>query len=104
MARRRSAKLQAAAARHLAAFHKAEGRQREEHLREYLRTATGLLKDVVGKDRVNFVNSALMAEARGMQVTKAKSSVRPDFAEYLEVVLESDGDLHQGSIEAELLA
>jgi D-3-phosphoglycerate dehydrogenase len=49
----------------------------------------GLLKDVVGKDRVNFVNSALMAEARGMQVTKAKSSVRPDFAEYLEVVLES---------------
>jgi D-3-phosphoglycerate dehydrogenase len=49
----------------------------------------GLLRDVVGRDRVNFVNSAVMAEARGMHVTRATSSRRPDFAEYLEVVLDS---------------
>lgn len=50
----------------------------------------GLLEDIVGGARVNAVNAARLAEARGMRVVTARATRHPDYSEYLvtEVVTE----------------
>ncbi len=50
----------------------------------------GILEDVVGRDRVNFVSAGHLAEERGIDVTRAHSPSRADYGELLEVVLHTD--------------
>ena len=50
---------------------------------------TGILEDVVGRDRVNFVSAGHLAEERGIRVTRAHSLPRPGYAEYLEVMVQT---------------
>ena len=51
----------------------------------------GLLEDIVGGARVNAVNAARLAEARGMRVVTARSTRHPDYSEYLLTQVESEG-------------
>ena len=51
---------------------------------------TGLLSPVVGGHNVNYVNAFHRAESRGITVRADIIPVRPDYAEYLEVVLETE--------------
>ena len=50
----------------------------------------GLLEDIVGGTRVNSVNAARLAEARGMRVVTARSTRHPDYSEYLVTELEAE--------------
>lgn len=49
----------------------------------------GVLADVVGKKAVNFVNALHIAEARGIQVERSRTNAHRDYAEYLELRLNS---------------
>ena len=51
---------------------------------------TGLLSPIVGGHNVNYVNAFHRAESRGITVGADIMPVRPDYAEYLEVVLETE--------------
>ncbi|MDE0358860.1 MAG: phosphoglycerate dehydrogenase [Gammaproteobacteria bacterium] len=51
----------------------------------------GLLEDIVGGTRVNAVNAARLAEARGMRVVAASATRHPDYSEYLVTELEAEG-------------
>ena len=51
----------------------------------------GLLEDIVGGTRVNAVNAARLAEARGIRVVTARSTRHPDYSEYLVTEVEADG-------------
>lgn len=51
----------------------------------------GLLEDIVGGARVNAVNAARLAEARGMRVVSARATRHPDYSEYLVTELEAEG-------------
>ncbi len=50
----------------------------------------GLLEDIVGGTRVNSVNAARLAEARGMRVVTARSTRHRDYSEYLVTELKTD--------------
>lgn len=49
----------------------------------------GLLEPVVGKERVNFVSAGHLARERGIRVTRSHTPSRPDYGEYLEVVVQT---------------
>lgn len=51
----------------------------------------GLLEDIVGGTRVNAVNAARLAEARGMRVVTARATRHPDYSEYLVTEVEAEG-------------
>ena len=51
---------------------------------------TGLLTPVVGKRNVNFVNALHLAESRNIDVGTKLLGRRPDYSEFLEVVLETE--------------
>ena len=51
---------------------------------------TGVLTPVVGRRNVNYVNALHLAESRNITVGTALVSERPDYSEYLEVVLEME--------------
>ena len=51
----------------------------------------GLLEDIVGGTRVNAVNAARLAEARGMRVVTARSTRHPDYAEHLVTEVGAEG-------------
>ncbi|MBI4539849.1 MAG: phosphoglycerate dehydrogenase [Gemmatimonadetes bacterium] len=53
--------------------------------------AEGLLADIVGAEEVNFVNALYLAEARGIRVGWAQLPRRSDYAEYLEVRVDTEG-------------
>jgi D-3-phosphoglycerate dehydrogenase len=50
----------------------------------------GLLSSALGKDRVNFVNAAHLARARGIRLSTTRSEPRGDYSEYLEVRVKAD--------------
>lgn len=47
----------------------------------------GLLEQVVGKERVNFVSASHLAKERGIRLTRSQSPAGPDYTEFLEVVV-----------------
>ncbi len=51
---------------------------------------TGMLTPVVGRHNVNYVNALHLAESRNIAVGTGLLSERPDYSEYLEVVLETE--------------
>ena len=51
----------------------------------------GLLENIVGDTRVNAVNAARLAEARGMRVVTARATRHPDYSEYLVTEVEAEG-------------
>ena len=51
---------------------------------------TGLLTPVVGRRNVNFVNALHLAESRNITVGTGRIEARPDYSEYLQVVLETE--------------
>ncbi len=53
---------------------------------------TGLLTPVVGRRNVNFVNALHLAESRNIAVGTKLVEARPDYSEYLEIVLETERD------------
>jgi len=54
----------------------------------------GLLRDVVGRDKVNFVSAPHLARQRDIGVARTRLSRDADYGEYVEVVLHSErGDL-----------
>jgi len=52
-------------------------------------TLGGLLSVVLGEDQVNFVNALHLARQRGIDVSTSRLSRRTDYAEYVEVALET---------------
>jgi D-3-phosphoglycerate dehydrogenase len=50
---------------------------------------TGVLAEAVGKSAVNFVNAIHLAEARGIQVERARIGAQRDYAEYVELRISS---------------
>ena len=53
---------------------------------------TGMLSPVVGSRNVNYVNALHLAESRNITVATGLLERRPDYSEYLEVVLETERD------------
>ncbi len=51
---------------------------------------TGMLTPVVGRHNVNYVNALHLAESKNIAVGTGLLSERPDYSEYLEVVLETE--------------
>ncbi|MEZ4416996.1 MAG: phosphoglycerate dehydrogenase [Gemmatimonadota bacterium] len=51
---------------------------------------TGILQNVLGRDQVNFVNAGHLATSRGIEVARSRTASRPDYSEFLEVVLETE--------------
>jgi D-3-phosphoglycerate dehydrogenase len=51
----------------------------------------GLLADVLGSHRVNLVNSRHLADSRGLRLTSSTLPRHPRYAEFLELVVESEG-------------
>lgn len=49
----------------------------------------GVLKDVVGKGSVNYVNAIHLAETRGIHVERARVNAHRDYSEYIEIRLSS---------------
>ena len=49
----------------------------------------GMLAEAVGKSAVNFVNAIHLAEARGIQVERARIGAHRDYAEYIEIRVSS---------------
>ncbi|MCA9739443.1 MAG: phosphoglycerate dehydrogenase [Gemmatimonadota bacterium] len=49
----------------------------------------GVLQNVLGRDQVNFVNAGHLASGRGIDVSRSRTAARSDYAEFLEVVLET---------------
>jgi len=50
----------------------------------------GLLRNVLGADQVNFVSAGHLAAQRGISVARTELSQRSDYAEYVEVVLQTE--------------
>ncbi len=54
----------------------------------------GLLENILGEDRVNFVSAAHMAKQRGIGVSRAQLARHTDYTEFVEVVVKAErGDL-----------
>ena len=51
---------------------------------------TGMLTPVVGRRNVNFVNALHLADSRNISVGTGLVEERPDYSEYIEVVLETE--------------
>ncbi len=51
----------------------------------------GLLEDIVGDARVNAVNAARLAEARGTRVVTARATRHPDYSEHLVAEVDAEG-------------
>lgn len=51
----------------------------------------GLFTKILGRGAVNFVNALHLAESRGIMVQRARSGPHPDYGEYIEVRLTSQG-------------
>jgi D-3-phosphoglycerate dehydrogenase len=49
----------------------------------------GVLKDVVGKGSVNYVNAIHLAETRGIHVERARVNAHHDYSEYIEIRVSS---------------
>jgi len=54
----------------------------------------GLLENILGEDRVNFVSAAHMAQQRGINVSRAQLGRHTDYTEFVEIVVKAErGDL-----------
>jgi D-3-phosphoglycerate dehydrogenase len=54
----------------------------------------GLLENVLGEDQVNFVSASHLARQRDIAVARTRLGPRPDYAEFVEVVVRTDrGDV-----------
>jgi D-3-phosphoglycerate dehydrogenase len=51
----------------------------------------GLLENVLGRDRVNFVNAAYLAQQRGIAVARTQLAREAAYTEFVEVVVEAEG-------------